>query len=177
MSQFETLLQTLDDSAKDVRLNLLRHLSRDDTHPLTVKQMVLVALSCAYAKKNRKISDALLQDFSDILTPEDQQAIKGASVVMAMNNIYYRATHLAENDAVKKVPTSLRMNILAQHKIDKNDFEAMCLAVSALNGCGACIASHAHELTNRGATPEAIAHIYRLASLINALDTALGMEE
>jgi alkyl hydroperoxide reductase subunit D len=38
--------------------------------------------------------------------------------------------------------TGLRMNVIARSGLDKVTFELACLAVSAINGCGACLDSH-----------------------------------
>ena len=57
---------------------------------------------------------------------------------MAMNNVYYRFTHLARA-RLQDVPAKLRMNVIARPGVDKVDFELWSLAVSAINGCGMCV--------------------------------------
>ncbi len=61
---------------------------------------------------------------------------------MAMNNVYYRFTHLAGNQEYRNMPAKLRMNVIGATGIDKIDFELFSLAVSAINGCGMCIDAH-----------------------------------
>src|SRR3546814_4117870 len=46
------------------------------------------------------------------------------------------------NQEYAKMPAKLRMNVIGSPGIDKADFELFSLAVSAMNGCGACIDSH-----------------------------------
>ena len=69
-------------------------------------------------------------------------AARAAASIMAMNNIYYRFTHLASAPDYKTLPARLRMNVIGKPGVDKADFELWCLAVSAINGCGVCIDSH-----------------------------------
>ena len=66
---------------------------------------------------------------------------------MTMNSIYYRFTHLSTEYDYSSIPANLRMQYLTKHKIEKQDFEALCLAVAVLLGCGKCI--NAHEATLR----------------------------
>jgi lipoyl-dependent peroxiredoxin subunit D len=42
------------------------------------------------------------------------------------------------------------MNVLGNPGIDKVEFELACLAVSAINGCGSCIASHERQIRRQG---------------------------
>ena len=42
---------------------------------------------------------------------------------MAMNNVYYRATHLIHNDEYGQLRAGLRMNIMANPGLDKVTFE------------------------------------------------------
>ena len=74
--------------------------------------------------------------------PEAANAARAAAAVMAMNNVYYRFTHLAGNQEYRNMPAKLRMNVIGAPGIDKIDFELFSLAVSAINGCGMCIDAH-----------------------------------
>jgi hypothetical protein len=55
--------------------------------------------------------------------PEAANAARGAAAVMAMNNVYYRFVHLASNPEYATLPAKLRMNFIASHGIDKDDFD------------------------------------------------------
>src|SRR6201999_3161706 len=96
------------------------------------------------------------------LSPEALNAAKAAAAIMAMNNIYYRFTHLASNAEYRTLPAKLRMNVIGNPGVDKADFELWSLAVSAVNGCGMCIDSHEHELRKAGLTTEAIQAAVRI---------------
>lgn len=89
-----------------------------------------------------------------------------------MNNVYYRAIHLAENKELTAMPANLRMNGLNNPGVDKGDFELFALAVSVINGCGLCIHSHVKQLLGHSITNVAIQSALRLAATLNALVTA-----
>jgi lipoyl-dependent peroxiredoxin subunit D len=111
-----------------------------------------------------------------ILTPEAVTAAKAASAIMGMNNIYYRALHLMESEDYATLRTSLRMNILANPGIDKADFELWALAVSAINGCGACLDSHEKVLREHGFSTTQIQNGIRIAAVISAIADVMRAE-
>ena len=94
-----------------------------------------------------------------------------AAAVMAMNNVYYRFTHLAGNKEYLTMPAKLRMNVIGAPGIDKVDFELFSLAVSAMNGCGMCIDAHENVLKKAGATAEAIQTAVRIGAVMTAVAT------
>ena len=83
---------------------------------------------------------------------------------MGMNNIYYRFLHLVEDGEYQTMPARLRMNVIANHGIDKLDFELISLAVSAVNGCGLCVTSHEKKLRSHDVSREAIQSAVRIAA-------------
>jgi alkyl hydroperoxide reductase subunit D len=113
-------------------------------------------------------------NLSAIMTEEgapdgEIDAAKSSASIMAMNNIYYRFTHLISDKDYGKMPARLRMNIIANPGISKDDFELNCLAVSAINGCGLCIESHTQELIKAGISKLGIQSAIRIASVLNAV--------
>jgi alkyl hydroperoxide reductase subunit D len=96
---------------------------------------------------------------------------------MAMNNIYYRFTHLAADPDYATMPARLRMNVIANPGVDKADFELWSLAVSAINGCGKCIDAHDQVLRKAGLSREAIQQAVRIASVIHAVAATLDGEQ
>jgi len=111
------------------------------------------------------------------LTPEAVVAAKAAAAIMAMNNIYYRFTHLATDPDYARMPARLRMNVIANPGVDRIDFELWSLAVSAINGCGKCIDAHDQVLRQAGVSREAIQQAVRIASVIHAVAATLDGEE
>jgi alkyl hydroperoxide reductase subunit D len=49
------------------------------------------------------------------------------------------------------------------------DFELWCLAASAINGCGACVATHERVLQEKDMSEETIVAAVRIASVIHAV--------
>ena len=171
----QELRDTLKDYAKDIRLNLSTVLSEEGSPGLTLPQLAGVAVACAYFTRSQNVIQAVEREFQMTLSPEHVEAAKGAATIMAMNNIYYRFTHLSDDKEIAKMPARLRMNVIGKPGIDKKDFELMCLAVSALAGCGACINSHAKVIKDAGVSDEGIQSAVRIASVINAAAQALAI--
>lgn len=163
----------LGDHAKDIRLNLGSVLSEEGAPGLKPVQIAAVALACAYATRHPAIIEAIGAQAAEHLSPEYQQAAKAAATIMGMNNVYYRFVHLASDKEYGKMPANLRMNVIGNPGIDKVDFELMCLAVSAVNGCGLCIDSHVHEVEKAGVSKQGVQSSIRIAAVLNAAAQAL----
>ncbi|MBY0385605.1 carboxymuconolactone decarboxylase family protein, partial [bacterium] len=159
--------------AKDIRLNIDGVLSEEGSPGLSEKQVVAVALACAYATRNASVIKELEGASSIVLDDAYLVAARSAATIMAMNNVYYRFIHLSEDAEFSKMPAKLRMNVIGKPGIEKVDFELMSLAVSAIEGCGKCITAHIHELRKVGLSNEAIQSSVRIASVINATSQAL----
>jgi alkyl hydroperoxide reductase subunit D len=171
----EALKDQIKDYGRDVKLNLSSVLTEEGVQGLSLQQLWGVALASAYYTKTSDLIAAVHSDSAAVLTPEYVEAAKAASTIMAMNNIYYRFTHLMEDKEFSKMPARLRMNVIGKPGIARVDFELLCLAVSALSGCGACINSHAHELKKAGLSNEAIQSAVRVAAVINSAAQALAI--
>ena len=143
----EALKARLPEAFRDARLNLSA-LASEEVLAEPTKWGLLFA--CAIATRNAEVRDAFAAEAAARLPEEVQQAARAAATVMAMNNVYYRAVHLASNTEYTKMPARLRMNVIANPGAPKLDFELWCLAVSAINGCGACIDSHEKVLRDGG---------------------------
>jgi alkyl hydroperoxide reductase subunit D len=100
-------------------------------------------------------------------------AAKTAASLMAMNNVYYRFLHLTDNQKYSTIPARLRMQGLRNHGVDQIDFELWCTAVSAINNCPACVASHEKVVREKGITEEQVAASVRIAAVIHAAATVL----
>jgi alkyl hydroperoxide reductase subunit D len=94
---------------------------------------------------------------------------------MAMNNVYYRFTHLV-GGGYPALPAKLRMNIMAKPGVDKVDFELWSLAVSAINGCGMCMESHEKVVRHGGLSAEQVQTAVRIASVVHAVAATLEGE-
>ena len=161
--------------ANDIKLNLETVLKEEGAPGLTLNQIFGIALASAFATKNAGLVDAIATEAHGKISGDEQKAAKTAAILMAMNNVYYRAAHLALDEELEKLPARLRMNGIARPGIPKNDFELYSIAVSSINGCGKCIASHVHEVRRAGVATEAIHSTFRIAAVINAAALAISI--
>lgn len=99
------------------------------------------------------------------------EAAKSAASVMAMNNVYYRFVHLPSNPEYKTNAGSAADELARQSLCGQNRFRAVGLAVSAINGCGAC---NAHEKTLRqvGASLGYNSNGVRFAAIVQSVAVA-----
>jgi alkyl hydroperoxide reductase subunit D len=164
------LARTLPDYAKDVRLNVSSLLNEQ---LLTDQQKWGTIVACAHASGVPELAAAAEAEGAAKISPAAINAARAAAAVMAMNNVYYRFTHLAANKDYARMPARLRMNVIGAPGIDKADFELMSLAVSAINGCGMCIDAHEKVLRDHGLGTEAIQAAVRIASVVNAVGAVL----
>ena len=169
----ETIKNRLPDYAKDLKLNLSSLLSDG---VLTEQQRWGTLLATALAARNQELIAAVTADAAQHLSPAALSAAKAAASIMAMNNIYYRFTHLTSDPDYATMPARLRMNVIANPGVDKADFELWSLAVSAINGCGKCIDAHDQVLRKAGVSREAIQQAVRIASVIHAVAATLDGE-
>lgn len=173
-ANIEALKELLPDFAKDIRLNLSAVIKEDPNSGLTLNQVWGIALASAYATKNHAVIHAIAGE-ATALSPEEVNAAKASATVMAMNNVYYRFIHLAHDEEMSKLPAGLRMNVIGNPGIDKVTFELYSLAVSAINGCGMCMESHARTVQQHGISKVGVQHTVRIASVITAAAQALSI--
>ncbi|MBR1279345.1 carboxymuconolactone decarboxylase family protein [Bradyrhizobium sp. AUGA SZCCT0283] len=166
----EELKDSIPDFAKDVRLNLTS-MASDETLDAQTKYGLFLA--CAITTRNPAVISAMEASAADKLSPAAIAAAKSAASVMAMNNIYYRFVHLASNKEYATMPARLRMNVIANPGVDKADFELWSLAVSAINGCGACIDAHEKILNEAGVAAATIQTAVRFAAIIQSVAVAI----
>ena len=170
------LKEKIGEYGRDVRLNLSAILTPEGAPGLSTAQIWMTALACSYYTKDHDLVAAIAGDAGEALSPEARAAAKSAAAIMAMNNIYYRFTHLLEDKEISKMPARLRMSVIGKPGVEKVDFELMCLAVSAMAGCGACINSHVHEVKKAGLSNEAVQSSVRIAAILNSVAQSLEIE-
>jgi alkyl hydroperoxide reductase subunit D len=95
-------------------------------------------------------------------------AARAAPAIMSASNIYFRFLHFTKSEDYKKIPSRLRSNASRGHGAPPADFELWCVAVSAVNGCEACIDAHEAAARDKGLTRETILAAVRIASVIHA---------
>ncbi len=171
----ENLKDAIPDFGRDIKLNLGAVLTEEGAPGLKLNQIWGVALACAYQTKSAPVIEAFTAEATAHTSAEEREAAKAAATIMAMNNIYYRFGHISDEPEFSKMPARLRMNVIGKPGIEKVDFEVYCLAVSALNGCGACIKAHINEVKKAGIQNEGIHSATRIASVVNAAAQAMAI--
>lgn len=172
----EALKNLLPEYAKDIKLNLSTLAGEELLNP---QQLWGTFLASALAGRNATVI-ALVNDAARAhMSPEAATAAKAANAIMAMNNIYYRVAGYM--DDYKTMQAKLRMNIIANPGVDKNDFELWSVAVSAINGCQFCVNAHEKTLISHGFSREQVQAALRIAAVIHAasviMDGEAGLSE
>ena len=166
----DDLKSKIPDFAKDVRLNL-SSMASDET--LTPQQKYGLFVACGIASRNADVRKALTAEAAGKVDASVVQAAKSAASIMGMNNVYYRFLHLVEDPEYAQLPARLRMNVIGNPGIEKVDFELLSLAVSAINGCGTCVASHERQLRKHEFSREAVQSAVRIAATVHAVARVL----
>jgi len=167
------LKNQLPDYARDLRLNLESVLSEGGAPGLSQQQIAVIALACAIAARYKPLTAAINAQAGRHASAEALNGARVAASIMGMNNIYYRFVHLVDDPEYGTLRAGLRMNAMGNPGGDKIDFELACLAVSAINGCGACLASHEKTLRKHGLSAQPIQSAARIAAVIHAVAVAL----
>ena len=169
----DTLRAAIPAFAKDLRLNLESVLTPGGAPGLEERQIRAVAYASAIASRHRPLTDALAAQAATALGEAELDGVRTAAALMAMTNIYYRFTHLVSEPEYGTLRAGLRMNAMASPGIDKVTFELCALAVSAVNGCGACLDSHEKVLRQHGLAAQAVQSAARIAAVVHAVAVTL----
>jgi alkyl hydroperoxide reductase subunit D len=170
----DALIESIPSYAKDLKLNFSSTVRQQAD--LNEQQAWGTVVASAITSRNQALIAAALDEASTHLTPEALEAAKGAAAIMGMNNIFYRFLHLTSNEKYRTMRAGLRMNVMRTHGIDPLDFELWSTAVSAINGCGACVDSHEKVMRDKGVTEEQILAAVRIASVVHAIAVVLDTE-
>jgi alkyl hydroperoxide reductase subunit D len=174
MSTLAAIRELIPEPAKDIRLNLSAVLEGELS--LSPGQRWGVAVACAIASRHAALRDAVLRGAEEAAVGrpflEDAQA---AAALMAMNNVYYRFRHFMGREEYDTKPARLRMQRIAKPSSSKVDFELMCLAVSAINGCQACVVSHEKVCVEGGLSIDQVNDAVRIAATMSAAAQSLEL--
>ncbi|MCU1691960.1 MAG: alkyl hydroperoxide reductase [Frankiales bacterium] len=173
----DALKQALPAYAKDLKLNLGSVVGNS-----TVPEQRLwgAVLAAAIASRNPQVLRELDEEARTHLSDVAYDAARAAAAIMAMNNIYYRGKHLLRDSGITgydDTGAKLRMQVIGTSGgVDKSDFEFWSFAVSAVNGCGQCLASHEEQLRAAGLSREDIHEALRIAGVVHAVAVTLEAE-
>jgi lipoyl-dependent peroxiredoxin subunit D len=176
MTTLDDIRKTLPAYARDLDLNLSSVLTPAGSPGLTEKQIWAVALASAIAARNAPLAHDIERLAAAHLAASELDAVRAAAGIMGMNNVYYRFVHLVEDAEYRQMPARLRMNVLANPGIERADFELCSLAVSAINGCGTCVASHERQIRMHGLGRDAVQSAVRIAAVVHAVAGVLEYE-
>jgi alkyl hydroperoxide reductase subunit D len=172
------LKEALSPYAKDIRLNLDSTIA---VSTLPEQRLWGAVLATAIASRGARVLVELSSEAREHLSVEAFDAARAAAAVMAMNNVYYRSKHLLADEGqtgYEDIPARLRMQVLGTHGgVDPADFEFWCLAVSAVNGCGGCLAAHERTLRELGVGKDQVHEALRIASVVHAVAVTLEAEQ
>jgi lipoyl-dependent peroxiredoxin subunit D len=167
------LMEAVPAYARDLKLNFSTLTQQTE---LTPQQIWGTVVASAVASRNDELTQAVFAEAANHLSPQALEAAKGAAAIMGMNNVYYRFLHLASNQNYRNLPARLRMNIIRSHGVEPVDFEMWCAAVSAVNGCGACVDAHEKVMREKGLSEEAVLAAIRLAAVVHGLALVFDAE-
>ncbi len=170
MTHLDRIREAFPEAARDIRLNLQSVLQPG---VLTPRQRWGVAAASAFAARNRALLEAVLADARAEVEPGILEDAEAAAALMGMNNVYYRFRHMIGKPVYSEKPARLRMTRIGRPAGDRADFELFCLAVSAINGCEACVQSHEKVVIEKGITDEQVHDAVRIAAVIHAAAVAL----
>jgi lipoyl-dependent peroxiredoxin subunit D len=170
----QALRDRLPEYARDLRLNL-SSLAAETV--LDDEKKAGTFIASAIASRNAQVIRAALAELGPKMSAEGLKAAQAAAAIMAMNNVYYRFTHLVEADDYAKLPAKLRMNVMANPGVARENFELWSLAVSAVNGCGKCLVAHERVLRQAGLAAEQVQAAVRIAAVVHAAAVTLEAEE
>ena len=153
---------------KDLKINVGNVMS--NAQYVSKKEAALLALSTAVNEKS-----AILQKGFTVLAKEESATLEeiaevvAATSLMNANNVLYRFRHFLHKDSYDSMPAGIKMSIMANPVLGKEFFELLSLAVSALNGCEMCVASHEASVRQHGGSEQRIFEAVRLAAVVKSL--------
>ena len=172
LEPLEAIAETFPDAARDLRVNLaavLRESSLDE------RTRFAVALASALACGSRPLSAAIERVGTGVLDEAARDDAKAAVALMAMNNVFYRFRHMIGKPSYELMPPRLRMQRIAKPRMSKAEFELLCLAVSAIEGCEMCIRSHEESVLAAGMTEENVLDAVRIAAVVRGASAAAAL--
>lgn len=170
----EAVREALPELARDIKLNLQAVLADGSLSP---EQRWGVAVASAAAARHAGLRDAVVADARRAVPEAVVEDALAAAALMAMNNVYYRFRHVVGKPVYSEKPARLRMNRLGRPATNRTDFELFSLAVSAINGCEACVRAHEKVAVEGHLTEDQVHDAVRIAATIHAAAVALEVAE
>lgn len=174
MASLQSLADSLPAYANDIALNLTS-LVEETLLPEPQKWGCFVA--SAHAVATPAVVKAMEAAGAEAgMTPQAIAAARGAAAIMAQNNIYFRALTLIKDQTYRTLRARIRMRIVSNPGVPKDDFDLWCVAVSAIHGCPDCLDAHIGALRSRGVEPLVVQTALRIAAVTHAASRVLAGE-
>lgn len=168
-TQWETKTSPI---ARDLKMNFKKFALDSSLSPVEAGMLTLATAKAAdFSLLVDWAVEALRNEGVD--AAQVQEAEESAAL-MGMLNTYYKFRSFTTNAAPDVArehynQAGLRMTALARPHIGKENFELLALAVSVINGCETCVASHEKVLRESGVPPTKIHDAARLAAVVKGL--------
>ncbi|MGF1580772.1 MAG: carboxymuconolactone decarboxylase family protein [Gemmataceae bacterium] len=173
LNQLEALRDTVQEPAKDMKINLSNVLGSEI---LTKDQVWGVALASVFYIGDAKLKEAVLADAkADGVSEATLEDAQGAAALMGMNTVYYRFRHMIGKDSYSQKPAKLRMQKMLKPSTNKADFELFSMAVAALAGCEMCITMHEKSILEHGLTEDHVHESVRIAAVLQGFFVAISL--
>jgi len=169
MDATDALLAALPEHAADLAYDLAKVLRETR---LGVDQRWGCALAAAVSLRDRTLVEAFRSDAEAQVPAATLEDARAAAALMGMNNVYYRFVEVVGGDYAQ-LPAGLRMKRIARPASNEADFELFALAVSALNGCEACMRHHEAKGRAAGLEPPLLHDAVRIAAAVRGASIAL----
>ncbi|SFB89196.1 alkyl hydroperoxide reductase subunit D [Streptomyces aidingensis] len=169
----DALRAALPGYARDLRLNLGTVIGGS---PLPPQQRWGTVLVCAIATRSAQVLRELAPEARAALPEPAYTAARGVAATMAISNVFHRTRHQLSDPEYRRLRAGLRMNVLGDPALPRTDVELWSLAVSAVNGCSACLDSHERVLRGLGVERQTVHEAVRIAAVIHATAVTLDAE-
>ncbi|HEY8400298.1 MAG TPA: carboxymuconolactone decarboxylase family protein [Cytophagaceae bacterium] len=168
----EKLLESNSKYLKDLRINLKNVLTSEY---LSEKETALIALAVAVNNQNKPLESSFsnLAKEKGATVDEIGETVACASL-LSSNNIFYRFRHFVGKEKYNTLPARIKMSIMVNPILGKEFFELTSLAVSAVNGCEACVAAHEQSVLQHGSSEERVLDAIRLAAIVTSLGKVIN---
>lgn len=172
MDAITKLLSQLPEEAKDIRINVKRVLSAEES--LDSEQTWGAAVAAAYFIRNAKIIEAVVADAkAGGISENILSDAKAAAILMGQNTIYYRFRHLMNAESYNQRPANLRMMRMQQVASTKLLFELFSIGPAALKGCEMCLKAHEAHVKEGGLGEDQVHDVVRISAALFGLAVAL----
>lgn len=155
---------------RDLSLNFKKIMEDSPLEPIDRFRNALAVGQTLHWKELTEMATAELKELG--LDDAAIRECKESAAIMGMLNTYYKfksylSPEVMADPAFQRA--GLRMNALSKPVNTKEKFEMMAFAVSVVNGCQTCVASHEKALSDLGVGRDKIHDLARLAAVTKGL--------